>query len=232
MKQIKQLHFTPIILLMTSTLLTFSCRKQEGGPNRSVNPGKKNFPPFAELGSGDIGLLLPEDSIVLTGYSSDPENKIVSNSWKKINGPLSYTIDSPNSNVTRVRNLQKGLYQFEFTVTDDGGLTARDIINVKVFDAPAAGHAEEILRGQLWTCGGGMGCYLEISCFKCYVPTGVPFKIQVKNVSDTWVDALPDSLYDPRSAGNKYFYRITTKGDLLLFKVPEDEKYTDILIRY
>jgi hypothetical protein len=53
--------------------------------------------------------------------------------WKKISGPLQYTIESPDAATTRVFNLVSGIYQFELKVTNSAHLSARDTMILTVY---------------------------------------------------------------------------------------------------
>lgn len=98
-----------------------------------VNPADTiNLPPHANAGA-DTTIFLPTDTANLNGSgSSDPENDIVSYSWVKISGPPSYTIVSGYTPKTQVTNLVQGVYIFELTVTDKGGLSSKDTMQVTV----------------------------------------------------------------------------------------------------
>ena len=91
-----------------------------------------NQPPVANAGN-DQTIILPTDSASLNGNSSfDPDGTIVSYSWLKILGPSSITILTPNTSQTKVKSLVQGVYKFELTVTDNGGLSAKDTLQIIV----------------------------------------------------------------------------------------------------
>ena len=91
-----------------------------------------NHPPVANAGP-DQAILLPKNSVVVDGNkSTDPENNIISYSWRYILGPTSYTIVNPNSTQTQITGLVPGLYQFELKVTDGQGLSSKDTVNIVV----------------------------------------------------------------------------------------------------
>ncbi len=89
-----------------------------------------NKPPTANGGSDQV-ILLPTDSITLTGTANDSDGTIVSYLWTKISGPSATISDSTLASVT-VTGLVQGNYQFELTVTDDNGAAGTDIVNVTV----------------------------------------------------------------------------------------------------
>jgi lysophospholipase L1-like esterase len=98
-------------------------------------PPPANQPPVANAGA-DISITLPSNSITLNGSGTDADGNIASYQWNKISGPTPYSISTPGAASTTVNNLEQGIYQFELTVTDNGGLTAKDIISVTVNAAP------------------------------------------------------------------------------------------------
>ena len=98
-----------------------------------------NQAPTAKAGS-DISITLPTNSTTLSGTGNDPDGWISSYQWKKISGPSQYNIVSLTKAQTTVNNLAKGVYQFELTVTDNSGKSAKDTVQVTVNAqaAPAA----------------------------------------------------------------------------------------------
>lgn len=91
-----------------------------------------NHPPIANAGA-DQTITLPTNAIDLDGSAStDPENNITSYVWAKISGPASFSISNANAVQTQATNLIQGVYQFEFKVTDAGGLFSKDTMQVTV----------------------------------------------------------------------------------------------------
>ena len=91
-----------------------------------------NRPPVADAGS-DQTITLPTNSVVLNGdTSTDPDNNIFSYAWTKISGPSAANIQTNNSAISQLTGLVEGVYQFELTVTDMGGLSARDTVKITV----------------------------------------------------------------------------------------------------
>lgn len=89
-----------------------------------------NTAPTANAGT-DVVLTLPTANTTLTGSGTDAEGTIASYRWAKISGPAA-TIVSVNSASTLINGLVQGVYKFELTVTDNGGLTAKDTVQVTV----------------------------------------------------------------------------------------------------
>jgi len=99
-----------------------SCRK----------PPNYNKPPIAVAGPDQV-ITLPTDSASLDGSaSSDPDGKISDWHWQKISGPASFNILNATSAKAFVKNLDTGVYRFELTVKDNGGLSANDTIQITV----------------------------------------------------------------------------------------------------
>ena len=96
-----------------------------------------NQAPKANAGS-DVNITLPTNSTSLSGSGTDPDGTIASYKWVKVAGPSQYSIGSSTKAQTSVTNLAQGVYQFELTVTDNGGKTAKDTMQVTVNAAPPA----------------------------------------------------------------------------------------------
>jgi hypothetical protein len=91
-----------------------------------------NDPPIAKAGN-DTTIVLPVDSVALDGTrSSDPDDGIAAYKWSKISGSDSAILRSPASVRTVASRLVKSEYLFELTVTDKGGLSAKDTVKVLV----------------------------------------------------------------------------------------------------
>lgn len=113
--------------LFTWIICFISCHKEY-----SCEKCHANKPPVANAGQ-DAKIILPLDSVTLDGKSSsDPDGKIITWEWTKIAGPAPVTISFPKAEQARVKGLVKGQYQFELKVTDDGGLSSKDTIQVIV----------------------------------------------------------------------------------------------------
>jgi hypothetical protein len=91
----------------------------------------QNQPPVANAGN-DVILVLPKNSVILSGSGSDPDGKIASYTWSKLSGPATYTIRNTITTTTTVSNLVKGTYIFTLTVTDNKGSIATDNVSVTV----------------------------------------------------------------------------------------------------
>ena len=92
---------------------------------------QKNIPPNANAGT-DQTIMLPVSSIILTGSATDSNGQITKYLWEKISGPSDFNIENPNSAVTNVTGLTKGIYQFQLTATDDKGGIASSTVQIVV----------------------------------------------------------------------------------------------------
>ncbi len=90
-----------------------------------------NVSPTSNAGP-DKTILLPTNSVTLSGSGSDTDGTIVSYDWTKISGPSAVNIVNANSASTDITNLSEGVYQFELKVTDDKGDTGNDTVTVTV----------------------------------------------------------------------------------------------------
>ncbi|MEO7483223.1 MAG: hypothetical protein ABIT81_05650 [Ferruginibacter sp.] len=121
-----------LFILLGFAMLYLSCKKELSCENCAT--GKINKSPKAIAGPDQI-IFLPADSISLDGsISYDPDGTIVSYKWTKISGPSSANILKTDSSKTPVKSLIMGVYKFELTVKDNGGLSAKDTMMVIVND--------------------------------------------------------------------------------------------------
>jgi hypothetical protein len=90
-----------------------------------------NQMPIVHAGA-DVGIVLPVNSVALTGAASDPDGSIAFFSWKVIAGPRGYLLSFPNSPQTSIDNLFQGVYQIELSVTDNMGAIAKDTMYITV----------------------------------------------------------------------------------------------------
>ena len=145
----------------------------------------------------DYAVPLPANSCVLYGFAEDAE----SYAWRKISGPVSFNMDNPQSKTINITNLEKGIYEFELTVSA-GGLTGKDTISVEVYDPRIAGVNEYVFKNLRWTCP--MGCSLNIENFNLYVTPGTPIKVYIKfGNANAWVLVPDQSLW---TDSTKYVY--------------------------
>ena len=101
----------------------------------TVTPGATNTPPTANAGP-DQTIVLPTNSVILSGSGTDPDGTITAYLWTKIAGPAAGTIVNPNVAATAVSGLAAGTYRFELRVTDNAGAFGRDTVQVIVTSTP------------------------------------------------------------------------------------------------
>jgi len=90
-----------------------------------------NLPPTANAGTNTT-VVLPTTRTTLTGSGTDPDGTIVSYQWTLQSGTGTYSINSPNTAVTDVTNLEQGRYVFTVTVTDNNGATNTATVEISV----------------------------------------------------------------------------------------------------
>ena len=146
MKKINLVQYLVFIMII---LLNTDCKKETPLSSPLSNPSPSNTAPKANAGQ-NIQVLLPVDFCLLSGSASDAESNIKSYTWKKISGPTICILENPDSLVTTVSKLEKGVYEFELTVTDKGGLTGKDTASITVSEivlntAPVAHAGGDLL---------------------------------------------------------------------------------------
>lgn len=125
MKKIKLIWFLFGCLIV---LFNINCQKEYS----CTNCADTNKPPTAVAGADQV-ITFPLNSVSLDGRSStDPDGTITRWSWTKISGPSSFTIAASTAAQTTVTNLVAGIYMFELVVTDNGGLSDKDTMQVNV----------------------------------------------------------------------------------------------------
>lgn len=84
----------------------------------------------------DIQIMLPKNSITLTGVGIDPDGDTLTYQWTQISGPSSATIVTPGVASTDINNLIAGVYNFQFQVSNSKGQSALDSVLVTVITPP------------------------------------------------------------------------------------------------
>ncbi|RAW00335.1 hypothetical protein DQQ10_14880 [Pseudochryseolinea flava] len=90
-----------------------------------------NTPPTANAGT-DRALTLPTNSVVINGTGTDTNGTITGYAWTIISGPITPALTNANTANVTASNLIQGTYVLRLTVTDNGGLTGTDDVNVVV----------------------------------------------------------------------------------------------------
>lgn len=142
MKAILHLVF---LLLLAAPVSLLSCKKDHS----CEGCREGNRPPIANAGK-DTLIFLPSDSATLNGtLSTDPDGNISEYQWSKVSGPSTHTLSQPAKATTSVKSLTAGTYLFELTVKDNGGLSAKDTVQVMVNAAPTAPACDNSNRPQV-----------------------------------------------------------------------------------
>src|SRR4030095_16808132 len=120
--------FTEVIIL-NSCQKEISCGNCQGGNQPPVGT---NQSPVARAGIDQM-IILPTNTATLDGSGSmDPDGSIVMYLWKQIAGPNQSAISDSSRVSSSVNSLIQGIYQFELKVTDNGGLSAKDTVQIIV----------------------------------------------------------------------------------------------------
>jgi hypothetical protein len=90
-----------------------------------------NTAPVANAGA-DKAITLPTNSAALAGSGTDANGTIASYAWTRTAGPTQFAFSNAAVANPTVSNLLAGTYTFRLTVTDNGGATAYDDVNVVV----------------------------------------------------------------------------------------------------
>ena len=132
----KNIVLHTLIFELMGVIFFISCKKEKSCEGCIEN----NKPPIAVAGPDQV-ITLPTDSVLLNGRSSrDPDGTISSWLWQKISGPAFFNVLKPNDSITSVKNLATGIYQFELNVKDNGGLSAKDTMQLIVDAVTTANH--------------------------------------------------------------------------------------------
>ena len=99
----------------------------------TVNPAV-NLPPVADAGQSKV-IILPRDSIQITGLGYDPDGEIVTYAWE-ILSTHTFTAAGTHTQILSLSGLQEGSYSLVLTVTDNSGATATDTAMLQVLPNP------------------------------------------------------------------------------------------------
>ncbi|HEU5164903.1 MAG TPA: hypothetical protein VFU29_05155 [Chitinophagaceae bacterium] len=133
----------------------------------------------------------PVSFCTLNGVAQDLENNIQTILWSKISGPSSFLIEHPDSLLTKVSNLQIGVYQFELFVQDAAGFTDKDTCTVIV--GQISGTPNEVyFTNQAWALDAWWST-ITINNIYQYMPAGSVFRVYIKkDISTNWEELIMD----------------------------------------
>ncbi len=101
----------------------------------TVNATPPNQPPSVNAGTNQT-IILPVNSVNLSGTSIDADGTVTAVQWNKVSGPTQFSITSPNSLQTSITGLAQGVYDFELIATDNGGAAGKDTVRITVNPTP------------------------------------------------------------------------------------------------
>jgi len=133
-------------LLFAGTILFLSCKKE------TTQTSLPNLPPIANAGE-DKSYDWPGTGIInLDGGGTDADGTISTYRWFKLSGPnyLANKIYNPFIAKTFVLDLNPGMHQFQLTVTDNSGASAKDTVNISVIDTLTTTGKEYIFSNLQW----------------------------------------------------------------------------------
>lgn len=129
-------------------LVTNRCTNREAPPPPPPPP-TANSAPVVNAGRDTI-IFIPKNSVTLTATVSDDQGiqDVKDYRWKKISGPGSIFINQQKAKAEFIW-LEEGIYDFEFTATDEKGLSAKDTVTVTL-TTQLRKYVVTNLRPNLW----------------------------------------------------------------------------------
>jgi len=91
---------------------------------------KEPEPPIVDAGS-DKRVMLPSDTVTISGTATDSDGSIASYRWVQTSGAACAMTHATSSSLN-VSGLRSGSYRFRLTVSDNAGLTGYDDVSVDV----------------------------------------------------------------------------------------------------
>ena len=161
-------------------------------------------PPTAFAGN-NFYVTLPQDFCWLLGnFNQNGNIKVEKTTWKKLSGPTSYLLENPDYLRTKVSNLEKGIYEFELTIANMSGLTAKDTVKITVGEISKTPN-EMIFREMKWT--DPWVNTIEIKDFNLLF-LNIVFKVYIqRNNNAQWIE-VPFIL---QNTSTKYEYFVETR---------------------
>ena len=192
----KPIYLTSCLAILIS-LINLSCKKETQNItySQSTSPPTTFIPPSSNQdiwahANMDITIELPMNSTILNGGTTGPGRTGAIVKWEKISGPASYILESPESPLTKVTNLEKGAYAFKLDATHNSGQISTDTMTLIVQDATSTN--KQIFFWNLgWSCSFGCALILE---GLLYLPPNSPFTLYIRSeFSSNWELVVPVS---------------------------------------
>lgn len=159
----------------------------------------------------NISVALPKAGVEVTGSGSDPYNEVTGYAWKQLSGPA-VTLTNSEQATLSVSDLKEGTYEFELTVTNDNGGSARDTMELTVLPkaAPDARVAAIISPKQDDLNNSSEAeVTIEIENAGNVDLEGIEAGFQVNNQA-----VVTEKINEVLAVGEIYTYTFTTKADL------------------
>lgn len=211
---------TSLLLIVHTVISLASCRKD----SRSVNQ-----PPVADAGKNET-ITLNTDGTLDGTASYDPDGKIVNYQWEKFTAPGDFTIQNPNSALTKVSGFRKaGEYRFKLTVTDDRDESTSAIKPVTVLNYLADGSSVTF-NDLHWQ-------FDNINRMAFLKTPDMPIGYPVNNIKSVYLSSsypVMPSWYLIAKDGttpNTFYYRIENKK-VVAYIYYDDYDYTVWLVQY
>ena len=222
-------NFYGLLICSAALVINNGCTEETlpTGPSTSMHPPTYTIPPATEpptpsptVSAGDdLQVILPTNFCWLSAnYSYVEVVNIEKILWEKISGPSSYILENPDSLRTKVSNLEKGIYEFQITITSTKGLIGKDIAKIIVGEMSAM-PKEIIFKNMTWVCP--MGCHVEIANLYSRLPAGSVFKVYIqRDNAAIWEEVIQESTQ--LSADTLYTYSLYN-GSLFIFSYSSSE---------
>jgi hypothetical protein len=117
----KKYFYLPIFALLILLVIN-GCQKQKDIDPTPIPPTPKDSVPVAKAPK-DTTIMLPVNSVTLSGSGTDATGHIVGYLWSQISGPAEAAIMDESSHTATFNGLVAGTYTIQFEVIDNNGLT-------------------------------------------------------------------------------------------------------------
>jgi len=151
-------------------------------PDTSIISIPANTAPNANAGADRIVEFRANETF-LSGSVSHWENDLKEFIWTKVSGPDSYTLENKNAMRTRLSGMEKGIYQFEFTVIDSSGLYDKDTMMVIVGEI-SADPKEMFFNDVTWSNDAVLwGSIVAVTNIYSFLRVGSVFKVYIQSTN-------------------------------------------------